>query len=84
MATGVGSPGVQSDQGTRELGIEDLKVVFDAFVPVTGKYEFVGIQIGVDMEVYEIRRQFADSRQCLLRILRIRFGKDHGAHVEGH
>ena len=49
MATGVGSPGVQSDQGTRELGIEDLTVVFDAVVPVTGKYEFFGIQIGVDM-----------------------------------
>ena len=76
MATGVGPPGVQSDQGTCKLGKDDLKVVIDALVPVAGKYEFFGIQIGVYInEVDEIRRQFADSRQCLLRILRIRLGK---------
>ena len=76
MATGVGPPEVQSDQGTRELGINDLKVVFDALVPVSVKYEFFGIQIGFEMsEIDGIRRQFADSRQCLLRILRIRLGK---------
>ena len=76
MATGVGPPGVQSDQGTRELGINDLNVVFDALVPVSVKYEFFGIQIGFEMsEIDGIRRQFPDSRQCLLRILRIRLGK---------
>ena len=70
MATGVGPPGVQSDQGTRELGKHDLKVVFDALLPVAGKYEFFGIQIGFEMsEIDEIRKQCTDSRQCLLRIL---------------
>ena len=76
MATGVGPPGVQSDQGSHELGEDDLKAVFDALLPVAGKYVFFGIQIGVDMnESDEIRRQFNDSRECLLRILRIRLGK---------
>ena len=70
MATGVGPPGFQSDQGTRELGKHDLKVVFDALLPVAGKYEFFGIQIGFEMsEIDEIRKQCTDSRQCLLRIL---------------
>ena len=70
MATGVGPPGVQSDQGTRKLGKHDLKVILDALLPVAGKYEFFGIQIGFEMsEIDEIRKQCTDSRQCLLRIL---------------
>ena len=77
MATGVGPPEVPSDQGTRELEKDDLKVVFDALLPVAGKYVFFGIQIGVDMnEIDEIRKQFMnDTRECLLRILRIRLGR---------
>ena len=76
MATGVGPPEVQSDQGTRELEKDDLRVLFDALLPVAGKYVFFGIQIGVDMnESDEIRKQFNDTRECLLRILRIRLGK---------
>ena len=70
MATGVGSPGVQSDQGSRKLGNDDLKVIIDALVPVAGKYELFGVQIGVDMnEIDGIQRRCTDSRQCLLRIL---------------
>ena len=70
MATGVGPPGVQSNQGTRNLGKHDLKVILDALLPVAGKYEFFGIQIGFEMsEIDEIRKQCTDSRQCLLRIL---------------
>ena len=74
---GVGPPEVQSDQGTRELEKYDLKVVFGALLPVAGKYVFFGIQIGVDMnEIDEIRKQFMnDTRECLLRVLRIRLGR---------
>ena len=74
MATGVGPPEVQSDQGTRELEKDDLIVLFEALLPVAGKYVFFGLQIGVDMN--EIRKQFMnDTRECLLRILRIRLGR---------
>ena len=52
MATGVGSPGVQSDQGSHKLGNDDLKVIIDALVPVAGKYELFGVQIGVDMNEF--------------------------------
>ena len=71
MATGgAGLPEVPSDQGFRELGKDDLKVVFKALLPVARKYEFFGIELGLDMdEIDEIQRRCTDSRQCLLRIL---------------
>ena len=74
---GVGPPEIQSDQGTRELEKDDLKVFFDALLPVAEKYVFFGIQIGVDVnEIDEIRKQVMnDTRECLLRILRIRLGR---------
>ena len=68
MATGAGPE--QVDEGSHELG---LNVVFDALVPVADKYEFFGIQIGVEMdEVEKIQMQYTDPNRCLLRILRIR------------
>ena len=71
MATGAGPE--QVDEGSHELGVKDLNVVFDALVPVADKYEFFGIQIGVEMdEVEKIQMQYTDPNRCLLRILRIR------------
>ena len=70
MATGAGPSAVPSGQGFRELGKYDLKVVFNALIPVAQKYEFLGIEIGLDMdEIDGIQRRCTDSRQCLLRIL---------------
>ncbi|CAI8032734.1 hypothetical protein GBAR_LOCUS18483, partial [Geodia barretti] len=71
MATGAGPE--PADQGSHELGVKDLNVVFDALVPVAEKYEFFGIQIGVEMdEIEKIQMQYTDPNRCLLRILRIR------------
>ena len=68
MATGAGPE--QVDEGSHEL---KLNVVFNALVPVANKYEFFGIQIGVEMdEVEKIQMQYTDPNRCLLRILRIR------------
>ena len=76
MATGVGPPGVQSGQGSHELGEDDLNVVFEALAPVAEKYEFFGIAIGVKINLIEqIQRQFTDPSQCLFRILRIRLAQ---------
>ena len=72
MATGRG-PALAS----RELAEGDLAVVNEALASVAGKYEFIALQIGVDMnDIEQIERQFSrDPRQCLLRILGNRLRK---------
>ena len=76
MATGVGPPGVQSDQGSHQLGEDDLNIVFEALDPVAEKYEFFGLGIGVKInQIEKIQRQFTDPSQCLLRILRSRLAQ---------
>ena len=70
MATGADPSAVPSGQDFRELGKDDLKVVFNALIPVAQKYEFLGIEIGLDMdEIDGIQRRCTDCRQCLLRTL---------------
>ena len=72
----VSPPGVQSDQGSHEVGEDDLNVVFKALAPVAEKYEFFGLGIGVKInQIEKIQRQYTDPSQCLLQILHSRLAQ---------
>ena len=53
-----------------ELGIGDLSALHEALCPVSAKYKFFGLQIGVDInEIKKIEANYKDSSEFLLEIL---------------
>ena len=63
-----GSSGVMSPN--TELDIGDLSALHEALCPVSAKYKFFGLQIGVDInEIKKIEANYKDSSEFLLEIL---------------
>ena len=57
----------------RELDEDDLKILFEALLPMAEKYLFFGININVKMsEITNIQKQCTDPKECLLKVLSIR------------
>ena len=53
-----------------EFGIKDISALHEALCPVSAKYKFFGLQIGVDInEMKKIEANYKDSSDCLLEIL---------------
>ena len=60
-----------------EFGIKDLSALHEALCPVSAKYKFFGLQIGVDInEIKEIKANCEDSSDCLLEILCSRLNQE--------
>ena len=66
MATGSG----EATSPDTEFGIKDISVLHEALCPVSAKYKFFGLQIGVDInEIKKIEANYKDSSEFLLEIL---------------
>ena len=66
MATG-SSEATSPDTG---FGIKDISALHEALCPVSAKYKFFGLQIGVDInKIKEIEATYKNSSDCLLEIL---------------
>ena len=73
MATG-SSEATSSDT---EFGIKDISALHEALYPVSAKYKFFGLQIGVDInEIKKIKANCDDSSDCLLEILCSRLNQE--------
>ena len=60
-----------------EFGIKDISALHEALCPVSAKYKFFGLQIGVDInEIKEIKANCDDSSDCLLEILCSRLNQE--------
>ena len=73
MATG-SSEGTSPDT---EFGIKDISALHESLCPVSAKYKFFGLQIGVDInEIKKIKANCDDSSDCLLEILCSRLNQE--------
>ena len=60
-----------------EFGIKDISALHEALCPVSAKYKFFGLQIGVDInEIKKIEADYKDSSDCLLEILFLRLNQE--------
>ena len=60
-----------------EFGIKDISALHEALCPVSAKYKFFGLQIGVDInEIKKIEADYKDSSDCLLEILLSRLNQE--------
>ena len=60
-----------------EFGIKDISALHEALCPVSAKYKFFGLQIGVDInEIKKIKANCDDSSDCLLEILCSRLNQE--------
>ena len=60
-----------------EFGIKDTSALHEALCPVSAKYKFFGLQIGVDInQIKEIKANCDDSSDCLLEILCSRLNQE--------
>ena len=60
-----------------EFGIKDISALHEALCPVSAKYKFFGLQIGVDInEIKKIEANYKDSSDCLLEILCSRLNQE--------
>ena len=60
-----------------KFGIKDISALHEALCPVSAKYKFFGLQIGVDInEIKKIEATYKDPSDCLLEILCSRLNQD--------
>ena len=60
-----------------ELGMGDLSALHEALCPVSAKYKYFGLQIGVDInEIKKIEGNYKDSSEFLLEILCLRLRRN--------
>ena len=53
-----------------EFGVKDIRALHEALCPVSARYKFFGLQIGVDInEIKKIEANYKDSSEILLEIL---------------
>ena len=60
-----------------KFGIQDISALHDALYPVSAKYNFFGLQIGVDInEIKKIEATYKEPGNCLLEILLSRLNQE--------